>query len=183
MKNIKQKEQEAFEMLKGKFGYTNRLSAPRLVKAVVSVGTGKMSKVDRKVNERVMDRLAKITGQKPAIRVAKKSIASFKLREGEPVGVVVTLRGKKMYDFLDKLVSIALPRTKDFRGLNSSNVDELGNMTMGIREHTIFPEIKDEELKDVFSLAISVVTTIKGREEAMTFFEYLGMPFKKADTK
>jgi len=182
MKNIKQKEQEAYETLKGKFGYTNRLSAPRLVKAVVSVGTGKMSKLDRKANERVMDRLAKITGQKPALRSAKKSIASFKLREGEPIGVVVTLRGSKMYDFLDRLINVAFPRTKDFRGLNTSNVDGLGNMSLGIKEHTIFPEIRDEELKDVFSLGIAIVTTAKGRNEAFEFFQHLGMPFKK-DTK
>lgn len=183
MKNIKQKESEIFDLMKSKFGYTNRLSAPRLVKAVVSVGTGKMSKLDRKANDRVIDRLAKITGQRPALRVAKKSIASFKLREGEPIGVVVTLRGKKMYDFLDKLVTVALPRTKDFRGVNTSSVDELGNMTLGIKEHIIFPEIRDEELKDVFSLAISIVTTAKGRDEAFEFFQIMGMPFKKAETK
>jgi large subunit ribosomal protein L5 len=179
MKTIKQKQDETFKIMKDKFGYKNSLSAPRLLKAVVSVGTGKMSKIDRKVNERVMDRLAKITGQKPALRSAKKSIASFKVREGEPVGVVVTLRGQKMYDFLDRLINVAFPRTKDFRGLNTSNVDSLGNMSIGLKEHTIFPEIRDEELKDVFSLGISIVTTAKGRDEAFAFFEHLGMPFKK----
>jgi large subunit ribosomal protein L5 len=115
MKNIKTKESEAFTALKEKFGYKNVLAAPRFTKVVLSVGTGKMMKNDRKANDRVVDRLGKITGQKASLRSAKKSIASFKLREGEPIGAMVTLRGKKMYDFLDRFINISLPRTKDFR--------------------------------------------------------------------
>lgn len=179
MKTTKELEQSAFESLKGQFGYTNKLSAPRLSKVVISVGTGSGLKKDRNRNQLVVDRLTKITGQKAALRSAKKSVASFKLREGEAIGVIVTLRGKRMYDFLDKLIHVSFPRTKDFRGIPETNVDQLGNMTTGIKEHTIFPEIQDEELKDVFSMAVSIVTTAKGKEEALAFFKLLGMPFKK----
>lgn len=179
MKTTKELEQSAYEGLKGQFGYTNKLSAPRLTKVVISVGTGSGLRKDRNRNTLVIDRLTKITGQKAALRAAKKSVASFKLRQGEAIGAIVTLRGKRMYDFLDKLINVSFPRTKDFRGIPESNVDSLGNMTTGIKEHTIFPEIHDEELKDVFSMAISLVTTAKNREEALAFFKLLGMPFKK----
>jgi large subunit ribosomal protein L5 len=182
MKSVKILEQESYDMMKGDFGYTNKLSAPHLTKIVISVGTGSGLKKDRNRNVLVVDRLTKITGQKAALRAAKKSVASFKLREGEAIGAIVTLRGKRMYDFLDKLIKIAFPRTKDFRGIPESNVDTLGNMTTGIKEHTIFPEIQDEELKDVFSLAISIVTTAKSKDEALRFFKSIGMPFKKVDT-
>jgi large subunit ribosomal protein L5 len=179
MEAIKTLEQKAYNALKQEFGYKNQLSAPRLTKVVISVGTGSGMKKDRNRNSLVVDRLTKITGQRAALRAAKKSVASFKMREGDPVGVIVTLRGKRMYDFLDKLIKVAFPRTKDFRGIPTSNVDSLGNMTTGIKEHTIFPEIQDEELKDVFSLAISVVTTASNKKEALAFFNHLGMPFKK----
>jgi large subunit ribosomal protein L5 len=179
MKTIKELEYSSFDALKEQFGYKNRLSAPRLTKIVLSVGTGSGLKKDRNRNQLVVDRLTKITGQRAALRSAKKSVASFKLRQGEAIGAVVTLRGKRMYEFLDKLIHIAFPRTKDFRGIPETNVDSLGNMTTGIKEHTIFPEIHDEELKDVFSLAISLVTTAKSKEEALAFFKLIGMPFKK----
>jgi large subunit ribosomal protein L5 len=126
-----------------------------------------------------LDRLSKITGQKPALRQAKKSIASFKIRQGDPVGVSVSLRGTRMYGFLDKLLNIALPRTKDFRGIESKIVDSIGNATIGIKEHTVFPETVDEELKDVFGMAVTVVTTAKSKEEAKEFFDLIGVPFKK----
>ncbi|MEO5646399.1 MAG: 50S ribosomal protein L5 [Candidatus Paceibacterota bacterium] len=161
------------------FGYKNDLAAPRLVKIVVSSGTGSGMKKDREKNNTVSDRLAKITGQKTSLRVAKQSVASFKIREGDPVGVTVTLRGARMINFLDKLVHIALPRTKDFRGLDNKAVDSMGNMTLGIKEHTIFPEAADEDLRDVFGLAITMVSTAKTRPEAIAFFEHLGIPFKK----
>ncbi|MDQ5957049.1 MAG: large subunit ribosomal protein, partial [Patescibacteria group bacterium] len=143
----KERVSKSFDTLKDQFNYTNKLSAPKLSKIVVSVATGSAMKKDRHKNDLVMDRLAKITGQKPSLRKAKQSIASFKTREGDQIGVAVTLRGKRMYDFIDKVINIALPRTKDFRGLNPDSLDNIGNMTFGIREHTIFPEIKDEELK------------------------------------
>jgi large subunit ribosomal protein L5 len=179
MKTVKELEQKSFETLKNEFGYSNPLSAPRLVKVVVSVGTGKGIKNNKNFNDLVSDRLTKITGQKPAIRKAKKAIASFKTRQGDAIGVVVTLRGKKMYDFLEKLLNVAFPRTKDFRGVNISGVDQLGNMSLGIKEHTIFPEIKDEELKDIFSLGISIVTTARSKKEAEGFLKIIGMPFAK----
>lgn len=174
----KEKVQNSFEALSEKFGYTNRLRAPRIVKVVVSSGVG--SAKDKNRIQIVEDRLAKITGQKPAARAAKASIAQFKMREGDIVGYQVTLRGARMYDFIDKLIHIALPRTRDFRGLPSTAIDDMGNLTIGIKEHTIFPEAADEDLKDVFGLAITIVTTAKSKEEAEAFFRHLGVPFKKA---
>ncbi len=175
----KERVSKSFDTLKDQFNYTNKLSAPKLSKIVVSVATGSAMKKDRHKNDLVMDRLAKITGQKPSLRKAKQSIASFKTREGDQIGVAVTLRGKRMYDFIDKVINIALPRTKDFRGLNPDSLDNIGNMTFGIREHTIFPEIKDEELKDVFGMAVTLVTTAKTKEEAKGLFDLIGVPFKK----
>lgn len=179
METIKQKEKKAFDKLKTQFGYKNILATPRVVKVVVSSGTGSLIKKDAKKNEFISDRLAKITGQKPAPRAAKKSVAGFKIREGDTIGFMVTLHGNRMYSFLDKLLNVAIPRTKDFRGIKRSAVDEMGNLTIGIREHTIFPETSDEELRDVFGLSIILVTTAKTREEALPFFEAIGIPFSK----
>lgn len=172
----KEKVQNSFEALSEKFGYTNRLRAPRVVKVVVSSGVGKADKNRMQVVE---DRLARITGQKPAPRAAKQSIAQFKMRQGDIVGYQVTLRGARMYDFIDKLIHIALPRTRDFRGLPTTALDDMGNLTIGIRENTIFPEAADEDLKDVFGMAITIVTTAKSKEEAEAFFRHLGVPFRK----
>lgn len=183
MEQIRQQQAKAFEVLKDQFGYTNRFSAPRIQKVIVSVGTGSGMKRDRNKNDFVIDRLAKITGQKPSLKTAKQSIASFKIRQGDPVGVVVTLRGARMWSFLEKLVHVALPRTKDFRGITRSSAGELGNMTIGIREHTIFPETSDEEISQVFGLAITIVTTAKTRPEGLAFFEHLGFPLKKEDER
>lgn len=171
----KEKVQNSFDALKEQFGYTNKLRAPKIVKIVVSSGVGKADKVKMQV---VDSRLARITGQKAAPRAAKASIAQFKMREGDIVGYQVTLRGARMYDFIDKLIHVALPRTRDFRGLSAGAIDDMGNLTIGIKDHTIFPETADEDLKDVFGLAITIVTTAKSREEADAFFRYLGIPFK-----
>lgn len=179
METIKQKEKKVFNSLKGKYHYKNTMAAPHLVKIVVAVGTGSGIKRDKDRNTFVMGRLAKITGQKPATRGAKKSIASFKVRLGDPIGVMVTLRGARMYGFLDKLINVAIPRTKDFRGIDRKVVDNIGNLTMSIKEHTIFPETGDEELKDVFGMAVTLVTTAKTKQEALDYFEFLGVPFKK----
>jgi large subunit ribosomal protein L5 len=178
--SVKEVEKKAFEQLSKEFGYTNVMAAPRLTKVVISVATGSAMKKDRHRNDLVLDRLAKITGQKATLRKAKKSVASFKTREGDKIGVAVTLRGDRMFGFLDKTLNVALPRTKDFRGVNRTSVDNIGNITFGIKEHTIFPEIKDEELKDIFGMAVTVVTTAKTKEEATRFFELIGIPFKKA---
>ncbi len=183
MQSIKQKQEGAYAVLKEQFGYKNIFSSPKIQKVVISVGTGSGMKKDRNKNTFVSDRLLKITGQKPSVKGAKQSIATFKIRAGDPVGVVVTLRGARMYEFLDKLVNIALPRTKDFRGITRSSANSLGNMTIGIKEHTIFPETGDEEIVNVFGLAITIVTSAKSRPEALAFFEYLGFPMKKEEEK
>lgn len=172
---------KSFTGMKEKFGWKNTMQAPRLMKVVVSTGIGSVK--DKKKVELIADRLAKITGQKPALRGSKKSIASFKVRAGDPVGYQITLRGKRMCDFIDRLVNIALPRTKDFRGISRNGVDEMGNYTLGIKEHTIFAETSDEDLKDVFGLGVNVVTSSKEKAETLAFLEYLGFPFKKVDQK
>lgn len=172
----KEKLANAFDTLKEQFGYTNVNASPRLLKIVVSSGVGKADKTRKAFIE---ERLARITGQKAAPRASKKSIAQFKMREGEIIGFQVTLRGTRMTEFLDKLVHITLPRTRDFRGLNASAIDEMGNLTIGIKDHTIFPETADEDLKDVFGIAITLVTTAKTKEQADAFFRHLGIPFKK----
>jgi len=177
MESVKEKQKKAFDALKEKFEYQNPMSAPKIVKVVVSSSTG--SSKDRKRNELVEDRLSKITGQHPALRGAKKSIASFKLRQGDKIGVTVTLHGERMYGFIDKLINVAIPRTRDFRGLDRKGIDEMGNFTIGIKEHTIFPETSDEDLKDVFGMSVTFVTTAKSRNEAEALFELIGVPFKK----
>jgi large subunit ribosomal protein L5 len=140
-------------------------------------------KKDKNKNEAISDRLAKITGQKGALRGAKQSISSFKIRQGDPVGVVVTMRGKRMYAFLEKLINVAIPRTKDFRGINRTGVDNIGNLTIGIKEHTIFPETADEDIRDVFGMSITLVSTAHNKKEGTAFFEILGIPFKKGEEK
>lgn len=174
MSITKQKQQAAFEVLSKDFGYTSAMQGPRITKVVVSTGVGK--KRDKKQLELIEDRMAKITGQKPALRGARMSIASFKVREGDTVGMQVTLRGSRMYDFIDKVIHIALPRTRDFRGLKASAIDSMGNLTIGIKDNTIFPETSDEDLKDVFGLAITIVTTAKSKAEAEAFFRHIGLP-------
>ncbi len=183
MKTIQEKNKTVFEALKGNFKYTNVMQAPKLVKAIVSVGVG--SQKDKKKLELIADRIGKITGQKAVPRGAKQSISNFKTRQGDVVGYQVTLRGQRMNDFLDRFLNVALPRTRDFRGISARSIDEMGNYTIGIREHVIFPETADEDIKDVFGLAVTVVTTSKNKDETKAYLAHLGFPFKKAenDTK
>jgi large subunit ribosomal protein L5 len=176
---IKEKEIQSFEKMKNVFYYQNAMAAPQIKKVVVNTGTGTPMKKDKNKNDVIADRLAKITGQKAALRGAKKSVASFKVRQGDPIGEVVTLRGKRMYAFLEKLINVALPRTKDFRGINRQAVDNVGNLTIGIKEHTIFPETADEDIRDVFGLSITLISSAKNKKEGLAFFELLGIPFKK----
>jgi large subunit ribosomal protein L5 len=178
---VKEKEGMVFEKMKGDFHYKNVMAAPKMSKVVINVGTGTGIKKDKNKNEAVSTRISKITGQKVALRGAKKSISSFKVRQGDPIGVVVTLRGKRMYSFLEKLFNVALPRTKDFRGISKRVVDTIGNMSIGIKEHTIFPETADEDIKDVFGFAITLVSTAKTKAEGLALFELLGVPFKKEE--
>ena len=174
MSITKQKQQSAYTALAAQFGYTSPMQGPRISKIIVSTGVGK--KRDKKQIELISDRLAKITGQKASPRPARLSIASFKVREGDTVGLQVTLRGARMYDFIDKVIHIALPRTRDFRGLGAKSIDDMGNFTIGIKDNTIFPETSDEDLKDVFGLAITIVTTATSKAEAEAFFRLIGMP-------
>lgn len=176
MKTMKETLSGTFETLKKELGYTNAMQAPRVVKVVISTGVGKIE--DKQKLALIQDRLAQITGQKTNARPAKQSIASFKLRAGEIVGYQVTLRGSRMHDFLFKLIHIALPQTRDFRGLKVDAIDEMGNYTLGIKEHTIFPETADEEIKDVFGFAITIVTTAKTKKESEAFLRYLGLPLQ-----
>jgi len=164
--------------LKEELGRKNFHSLPRLSKVVISVGVGK--KKDAKWNEIVIDSLGKIAGQKARTTVAKKSIATFKVREGDVSGVTVTLRGARMLGFLDKLVRAAIPRMRDFRGIDTKIVDDMGNATIGIREHTIFPETADEDNRNVFGMAITIATTARTKAEALSLLRLVGIPFKKS---
>ena len=178
IETVKEKENKFFEASKDKFGYTNPMASPKLEKVVLSVGIGKI-KTDKRKVELIIDRLTKISGQKPVIVKAKKSIASFKVRAGDSSGVKVTLRGERMYQFLDKFINIAIPRTKDFRGISPKSVDGMGNLTIGVKEHIIFPETGDEELRDIFGLSVTINTTAKNAEVAREFLSFIGIPFKK----
>lgn len=177
--NMKTAIAGAYDALKGTFKYQNVMQAPRIEKVIVSTGTGKIE--DKAKIALIQNRLAAITGQKPAPRQARMSIASFKLREGDVIGYQVTLRGARMHHFLDKLVHIALPQTRDFRGLKTTAIDEMGNITLGIKEHSIFPETADEEIKDVFGLAVTIVTTAKTKAEAEALLRHIGLPLQKAE--
>jgi len=178
METVQTRLASVYESLKGDFGYKNVNQAPTIEKVVISVGTGRIE--DKQKIALIQDRLAKITGQKPAARPARLSIAAFKLREGDIVGYQVTLRGKRKNDFLNKLVHIALPQTRDFRGLKTSSIDEMGNYTLGIKDNTIFPETADEELKDVFGMSITMVTTAANKAEAEALLRHIGLPLQKA---
>lgn len=180
---VKEKEAEAFLKMKDVFGYKNKMAAPRIKKVVVNTGTGTPMKKDKNKNDSIGERISKITGQKPSLRGAKQSISSFKIRQGDPIGVTVTMRGNRMYAFLEKLINVALPRTKDFRGINKKAVDNIGNLTIGIKEHTIFPETADEDIKDIFGLSITIVSSAKNKKEGTAFYELLGVPFKKEEEK
>ena len=180
-KTVAELNKGSYAALKDKLGLTNPMQAPRLLKAVVSNGFGSVK--DKKKIELIADRLAKITGQKPAVRATKKAIATFKTRQGDAVGYQVTLRGPRMFQFMDRLIHVALPRTKDFRGLSRASVDAMGNYTLGIKEHTIFPETSDEDLKDVFGFSITLVTTSRDKKTTLAFLEHIGMPLKREEEK
>lgn len=159
------------------FGIKNRMAVPRLAKIVVNMGMGE-AVANAKVLDIAVDELKAIVGQKPVITKAKKSIASFKLRQGMPIGVMVTLRGERMYEFLDRLVSIALPRVRDFRGVSPKAFDGRGNYTIGIREQLIFPEIDFNKVDKTRGLNISIVTTARDDDQARSLLKALGMPFR-----
>jgi large subunit ribosomal protein L5 len=164
--------------LVGKFGYSSPMQAPRLQKVTLNMGVGE-AKQDSKMLEAAQQQLADIAGQKPNIRRARKSVAAFKLREGMPVGLTVTLRDERAYEFLDRLVSIALPRLRDFRGLNPRSFDGRGNYSMGIREQIIFPEIDYDNIDQIRGLDVTFTTTAETDAEAFALLEALGMPYAR----
>jgi large subunit ribosomal protein L5 len=161
-----------------RFGYSSVMQAPKIEKITVNMGCGD-AKQDSKVLDAATEQLATITGQRPSVRRARKSIAQFKVREGMPVGVAVTLRGDRSYEFLDRLMSIAIPRIRDFRGLNPRAFDGRGNYSLGVREQIIFPEVDYDEIDQVRGLDITITTTAASDEESFALLEALGMPFSK----
>jgi large subunit ribosomal protein L5 len=161
-----------------RFGYTSAMQAPRLVKITLNMGVGE-AKQDSKMLDTAQEQLATIAGQKPNVRRARKSVAAFKLREGMPVGLTVTLRGVRAYEFLDRLVSIAIPRIRDFRGLNPRSFDGRGNYSMGVREQVIFPEIDYDSVDQVRGLDVTLTTSAETDAEAFALLDALGMPFAR----
>jgi large subunit ribosomal protein L5 len=164
--------------LVAKFGYKNPMAVPRLTKIVVNMGVGEASQ-DRKKIDAAVDNLAAITGQKPIVTRARKAIANFKLRDGQPVGCAVTLRRARMYEFLDRLVNIALPRVRDFRGLPPRAFDGAGNYNIGLKEQIVFPEINYDKIDKVRGMNITICTTAETDKEAMALLEGFSMPFQK----
>ena len=167
-------DNEISKQMTEKFGYANPMMVPKLDKIVINIGVG-----EAKENAKVLDKVTIIAGQKPVLTRAKKSIANFKLREGMPIGCKVTLRGERMYEFLDRLVNLALPRVRDFRGVSPDSFDGRGNYALGIKEQLIFPEIEFDKVDKVRGMDIIVTTTAKTDEEARELLRLFNMPFKK----
>lgn len=172
-------KKEITPTLQKEFGSKNRFMIPRVSKVVVNVGLSK-ALVDPKFMEIAESTLKKITGQKPVKTRAKKAISNFKIRKGMAIGMMVTLRGKRMYDFIEKLVYVTLPRVRDFRGIPLKSLDKSGNLSIGMKEHTVFPEIKAEEIEHVHGLEVSCITTGQDRAKSQRLFEALGVPFAKS---
>lgn len=176
-------KKETGPKMKEKFGYKSVMAVPRIEKVVVNTGFGKQivsktSDEQKKFVEFVAGEISLICGQKPIVTRAKKAIAAFKVRQGMPMGVAVTIRKKKMYDFLSRLINIALPRSRDFQGIDAKSFDKAGNLSIAIKEHIAFPEITPERAKDIFSIEITVVTSAKNKEEGLTLLKLLGFPIK-----
>jgi large subunit ribosomal protein L5 len=171
-------EAEVVPALREKFGYPNVMAVPRLTKIVINMGVGK-AQGDIKVLDNAIDELTRISGQRPSIRRARKSIANFKLKEGSPIGCRVTLRRQRMYEFLDRLIMVALPRVRDFRGIPGRSFDGRGNYTLGITDQLIFPEVSYAKVDMVRGMNITFVTTARTDEESRALLEGLGMPFRR----
>lgn len=170
--------EEVAPTLTKQFGYSSPMAVPRVAKVVVNMGVGE-AVADPKLLDQAMDELSIIVGQRPAVRRAKKSIANFKLREGMAIACTATLRGRRMYEFLDRLLNLALPRVRDFRGVSPKAFDGRGNYTLGIREHLIFPELNVAKVQKVKGMNVCIVTTARTDEEARMLLDGLGMPFRK----
>lgn len=175
----KYKKEIAPKMME-KFAYSNISEIPKIEKVVLNVGMGRHSK-EKLYIDNVVKSLTAISGQKPVLTKAKKAIASFKVREGMVVGACVTMRGDRMYEFLEKLVNVTFPRVRDFRGIMEKNVDRSGNLNIGFKEHTAFPEIRADQVDNIFGLEVNIACTAKNREEGLEMFKLFGFPFKQAD--
>lgn len=179
--NYRQKyDEEVVPALKEKFGYTNPMEIPKLQKVVISQGLG-AAVADKKIVDSAVDELTKIAGQKAVPTYARISVSNFKLREGMPIGAKVTLRGSRMFDFVERLVAVALPRVRDFQGISNKGFDGRGNYTMGISEQIIFPEINIDKVYRINGMDITFVTTAKKDQEAFELLQLMGMPFKKSN--
>jgi large subunit ribosomal protein L5 len=165
--------------LKEELGAQNELSLPRVTKVVLNVGAGE-ALTSKGVLEKISEQLGAIAGQKPVVTKARKSVAAFKIRAGVPIGVKVTLRGQKMYDFLEKLIKVVIPRIRDFRGISQKSLDPSGNLSIGFSEQIIFPEIEFDKIDKLRGLQVTVVTRARSRQEAAKLYETLGIPFKKS---
>lgn len=176
---------EVVPAMKEKFHLSNDLAVPKILRATINSGLGKF-KQDQKIMDEIAGDLTQIVGQKAVFTQAKKAIASFKTRQGQIIGVKVSLRGRRMYDFLDRLISLSLPRTRDFRGISARAVDSSGNLNIGLKEQIIFPEISHEQVKTIFGLEVCVTTNAKDRERGLELFKLLGFPIRpqgEADEK
>jgi len=183
MKLLEKYKKEVIPAMMTKFNFKSVMAVPKIEKVIVNSGFGRMitektSDEQKKICDAILNDLSLIAGQKPTLTRAKKSISTFKIREGLPVGARVTLRGKKMMDFLERLINIALPRSRDFRGIEQKSIDKKGNLTTGIKEHICFPEVSPEKVKTIFGFEVTVVTTTKKREEGIELFKLLGFPIK-----
>lgn len=178
MTNIEELYRKSIPQLTKKFEYSNPLEVPRLKKIIVNMGVGE-AKEDKKALEAAINDLTAITGQKPAVTRARKSVAGFKIRDGLPIGCKVTLRRKRMYEFFDRLVNVAIPRIKDFRGLNPRSFDGRGNYSFGVEEQVIFPEVDYDRIEKLIGMDITIVTTAKTDEEARELVMLLGMPLRR----
>jgi large subunit ribosomal protein L5 len=179
MSRLKEKyRKDVVPALRKEFGYKNVMAVPRIDKVVVNMGLGEATS-NAKIVDTGADELARITGQKPVTRRAKKSVAAFKVRKGMPIGAMVTLRGERMWEFLDRLVTIALPRVRDFKGVSPRGFDGRGNYTLGLRDQLLFPEIDYMKVDKARGMNVSVVTTAKTDEEARKLLQFIGMPFRQ----
>lgn len=174
-------KKEVIPAMRNKFGYRNDLAVPTIEKAVVNTGTG-LTVRDEKMRQHISQDLGKISGQVPSVRPSRKAISGFKIRAGMPVGLRVTLRGRRMWEFINRLISLALPRVRDFRGIPAKSFDGRGNLSIGLKEHIVFPEIEAESVKDIFGLEVSVVTTAKTDKEGRELLKLLGFPIKERNS-
>lgn len=182
-KLIEKYKKEAIPKMMEKFGYKNPLAVPKIGKVIVNTGfgrlvAGKTSEERKKIEDEILTNLSLITAQKPILTKSKKAISGFKTRRGLLIGAKVTLRGKKMYDFLERLINIALPRSRDFAGIPTESIDKSGNLTIGIREHITFPEISPEKIKFIFGFEITVITNAQDKEKGTELFRVMGFPIK-----